>query len=343
MNSALIVATTRNTAKRIGKFKYDRKGKLKMIRVVGKRGKGSFDSQLDESAKGQEFVRIDCTSNNKDEVMNHGLSPFYLGPVECYDGLVSQTFERAWQCAKVYPWMADADGNPNAGYYAWRNEMWGRKDFSSKIEIRFPVGKENVRKCLYAWWKVDGAFRKLGYVAARKAIYMSLYAKAVVKTEAYRRLVELRDEGKNLMLIDFDGYNPYHPHYGFASDDAVRTYNAVVHCPLLKMGHGFTLAMLLEGLIRVENGEVKYADGLMDDPHRTYSPDLRKLTPEALLQRNASRCCVTEAEYAALDELTRKLLWNAAGKKSCAARGFSKAAWKRLPLAEKLALLRVRK
>ena len=83
-----------------------------MIRVVGKRGKGSFEAQLDEAAKGLDFVRIDCTSNNKDVVMNRGLSPFYLGPVECYDGLISQTFERAWQCAKVYPWMADADKRP---------------------------------------------------------------------------------------------------------------------------------------------------------------------------------------------------------------------------------------
>ena len=314
--------------------------RMKIIRVVGKRGKGSFESQVDEAAKGLDFVRIDCTSNNKDEVMNHGLSPFYLGPVECYDGLVSQTFERAWQCAKVYPWMADAAGNPHAGYFAWRDDMWARKDFSNKIEIRFPAGKGNVRKCKYAWWKVNGEFRKLGYVAARKAIYIPLYAKAVGKTEAYRRLVELRDAGKNLMLIDFDGYNPYHPHYGFASDDAVHTYNDVIHCPLLKMGHGFVLAMLLEGLIRVENGEVKYAEGLMDDLKREYSRDLRKLTPEALLQRNANRCGVTETEYSTLDEATRKLLWKAGTKKSIAARGFSRAAWKRLPLAEKLASLR---
>ena len=54
-----------------------------MIRVVGKRGKGSFASQLDAAADGKEFVQIDCTSGNKDEVMSRGLSPFYIGPVEC--------------------------------------------------------------------------------------------------------------------------------------------------------------------------------------------------------------------------------------------------------------------
>ena len=233
-----------------------------MIRIVGKRGKGSFESQLDEAAKSLEFVRIDCTSNNPDFVMRQGLSPFYLGPVACYDGLVSQTFERAWQCAKVYPWMMNPDGNPSERYFAWRDAMWGTKDFSSKIDIRFPAGKENARKCRYAWWKVSGEFRKLNYIAARKRIYIPLYARSVVKTEAFRRLVELRDSGKNLMLIDFDGYNLHHPHYGL-------TYNDVVHCPILKMGHGFVLAMLLEGLVRVDDkGEVSYTVGLMDDPHR---------------------------------------------------------------------------
>ena len=284
-----------------------------MIRVVGKRGKGSFESQLDEAAKGLEFVRIDCTSNNTDPVMREGLSPFYLGPVECYDGLVSQTFERAWQCAKVYPWMADADENPGEGYFAWRDMMWAKKGFERKIDIRFPAGKGNARKCLYAWWKVDGTFRKLGYIDGRKHIYLPLYAKAVVKTEAYRRLVELRDSGKNLMLIDFDGYNPWHPHYGFTS------YNDVIHCPLLKMGHSFVLAMLLDGVIRVEDGEVKYADGLMEPTARVYSSDLRKLTEEQKLERGAKAAGVTLEEWTALSPEDRTLLRTAAkkGKRLC--------------------------
>ena len=305
-----------------------------MIRVVGKRGKGSFESQLDEAAKGLEFVRIDCTSNNTDPVMREGLSPFYLGPVECYDGLVSQTFERAWQCAKVYPWTLGADGNPNASYFAWRDEMWAMKGFGDKMSIRFPVGKKNVGKCRYSWWKVDGEFQPLDYIPARKAIYIPLYAKAVVKTEAFRRLVELRDSGKNLMLIDFDGYNPWHPHYGFTS------YNDVIHCSLLKMGHCFVLAMLLDGVIRVEDGEVKYADGLMEPTGREYSPELRKLTEEQKLERGAKAAGATLEEWMALSPSDRTLLRVAAQKKNVYARGFTRAAWMRLPMAEKFAVLR---
>ena len=303
-----------------------------MIRVVGKRGKGSFESQLDDAAKGKEFVIVDCTSGNRDEEMIKGLSPFYLGPVECYDGLKSETFERAWQCAKVYPWMADANGNPDERYFAWRDAMWAKKGFENKIDIRFPAGKGNAKKCLYAWWKVGGEFRKLGYVEGRKAIYMPLYAKTVVKTEAYRRLVELRDSGKNLMLLDFDGYNPHHPKYNF-------TYNDVVHCPLLKMGHGFVLAMLLEGLIKVEDGEVKYAEGLMDPPKKIYSPDLRKLTDEEKLIRGAKAGGVTLEEWTALSAADRTLLRKAAKRENVYARGFTKAAWMRLSMREKFAIL----
>jgi hypothetical protein len=263
-----------------------------------------------------------------------GLSPFYLGPVECYDGLKSETFERAWQCAKVYPWMENADGNPSEGYFAWRDMMWAKKGFERKIDIRFPAGKGNARKCEYAWWKVNGTFDRLDYIPARKAIYIPVYAKAVVKTEAYRRLVELRDSGKNLMLIDFDGYNIHHPKYNF-------TYNDAIHCKWLKMGHCFVLAMLLEGLINVdEKGVATYADGLMDDPHRSYSKDLRKLTEDQKLERGAATAGVTLEEWAALSPADRTLLRIAAQKKNAYARGFTKAGWKRLPMAEKFAILR---
>ena len=269
--------------------------------------------------------------------MSQGLSPFYLGPVACYDGLMSQTFEYAWQCAKVYPWMMTPDGNPSEKYFAWRDAMWGKKDFASKIDIRFPAGKGNVRKCRYAWWKVNGEFQKLNYISARKHIYIPLYAKTVVRTEAYSRLVALRDSGKNLMLIDFDGYNLHHPHYGL-------TYNDVVHCPLLKMGHGFVLAMLLEGLIHVDdNGEVEYVAGLMDDPHREYSPDLRKLTEEQKLERGAKAAGVTVEEWEVLSASDRTLLRVASRKENIYARGFSKAAWKRLPMVEKFAILKEKK
>ena len=131
------------------------------------------------------------------------------------------------------------------------------------------------------------------------------------------------------MLIDFDGYNIHHPHYNF-------TYTDAIHCPILKMGHGFVLAMMLEGLITVEDGEVKYAEGLMTPPHREWPRELRALSADAKRVRNASTLGVTPEEYDTLDETARKWLRKAATKEEVKQRGFSKAAWKRLPLVEKL-------
>ncbi len=107
------------------------------------------------------------------------------------------------------------------------------------------------------------------------------------------------------------------------------------------MGHCFVLAMLLEGLIHVdENGVVTYADGLMDDPHRMYSKDLRKLIEEQKLERSAATAGVTLEEWAELSPADRTLLRIAAQKKNVYARGFTKAGWKHLPMAEKFAILR---
>ena len=305
-----------------------------MIRIVGKRGKGTIEEQLDEAAKGVDFVRIDCTSGNPDAEMREGLSPFYLGPVDTYDGMKAARFERAWQCSKVLAGFTDSAGNPMSEWFAWRDRMWADASNCDHMAIRYPLGKANLKHTMYSFWKVDGTYRHLSYIEARKHIYLPVYARAVVKTSAYRRLCAMRDAGKNLLLVDFDGYNPHLPRYNF-------TYNDVIHCPLLKMGHGFVLAMLLEGVIKVdEAGVITYAEGLMDDPHKHYSPDLRKLTEAQKLARNAATACVSVEEWGRLSDAERRMLKAAAKKDQVAAMGMTKAAWRRLPLVDKLAMVR---
>ena len=97
--------------------------------------------------------------------------------------------------------------------------------------------------------------------------------------------------------------------------------------------------MLLEGLIKVEDGEVKYAEGLMDPPKKVYSPDLRKLTDEEKLIRGAKAGGVTLEEWTALSAADRTLLRKAAKRENVYARGFTKAAWMRLSMREKFAIL----
>jgi len=62
-------------------------------------------------------VVIDTTSRATG--WSRGLSPFYLGPVELYGGMVAQKVENGWQYSKLYAEHADAQANPTDAYWAW--------------------------------------------------------------------------------------------------------------------------------------------------------------------------------------------------------------------------------
>ena len=155
-----------------------------------------------------------------------GLSPFVLGPVKLYGDYWAENVENAWQFAKVYPCHANEHGNPTAHYFRWAKAGW--LDLRAH---RYPMGKGALP--LYSWW--DG--EKLGYVEARKQIYCPLYAGAVLKTAAWKKLKQLHRERGELWLWDFDGYD--HRALGYSWRD-------VLNDPKRKMGHAFVLAMLLE-------------------------------------------------------------------------------------------------
>lgn len=211
-----------------------------MVRVVSKRR--SLESQLDFQGK---YVAVDCTSHNQDKVYSKGLSPFYLGPAECYDGLEAMNMENAWQYAKVYKQHVDSSGNPTAEYFKWRDNGWRKKRAD-----RYPMGKGAIPE--YSLWKVDGEWKKLGYVEARKQIYVPIYAKLVVKTDAFKRLKKFYDDGKDIALVDFDGYNNFRARPKMMWLD-------VLNCDKRKMGHAFVIAMLLEGIVKVKDGKAHVA------------------------------------------------------------------------------------
>lgn len=167
-------------------------------------------------------IVINTTSRSTN--WSKGLSPFFLGPIKLYDIYVSQNMENAWQYAKVYEKHVDQNQNPTEDYFTWA--QWG---WNKKTADRYPMGKGS--KPLYSYWNGE----KLSYVDARKKIYAPLYANAVENTDAFKRLKEMYDEGQEIWLWDFDGY-----------DKKNMSYQEVVNHPTRKMGHAFILAMMLE-------------------------------------------------------------------------------------------------
>lgn len=172
---------------------------------------------------------IDTTS--KSQTWSAKLSPFHVGPIPLYEGAAceqARNLENAWQYAKVYQEHVGPDQMPLPTYYNWAREGW-----SNPRAVRYPMGKGAVPA--FSWW----AGEKLAYVEARKKIYIPLYARAVSRTEAFERLLDIYRRKGRVILWDFDGYD--HLALGMTIKD-------VVHDPNRKMGHAFVLAYLLERL-----------------------------------------------------------------------------------------------
>jgi hypothetical protein len=91
-------------------------------------------------------------------------------------------------------------------------------------------------KPLYSLW--DG--KKLGYVEARRNIYIPIYSNAVRNTHAFFKLKEVFESTNILVLQDFDAHNINI--IGYDIDKLIYNEN-------IKVGHGYVLAMMLIGLL----------------------------------------------------------------------------------------------
>ena len=85
----------------------------------------------------------------------------------------------------------------------------------------------------YSLWEDD----MLGYIDARKKIYMPLYIEAARKTDAYRKLKLKHLNGEDLILWDYDG--------------RVTTENMteIINNPNRSLGHSFVIRYMLENNI----------------------------------------------------------------------------------------------
>jgi hypothetical protein len=136
--------------------------------------------------------------------------------------------ENAWQFSKVYKRHVGPDGEPTQDYFDW-----AKKGFLDKKAHRYPAGKGAIPE--YSYW----AGEKLDYISARKKIYFPVYAKAVMKTDAYKALKQGWEDGEDIILWDYDGYDYL---------SMGMTLKDVLNNPNRSMGHAFVIAALIEGV-----------------------------------------------------------------------------------------------
>lgn len=160
------------------------------------------------------------------------LSPFKLGPCKVDGYLAARLMENAWQFSKLYKCHAESLGenHPSGKKFVHTLEhiQWRLRGFADPIPRRYPMGKGAIPLC--SLWHSE----HLGYIEARKRIYVPLYAKAVVKTEGFKLLRQQVRRGIPLILRDYDGY-----------DHGEDSLTDVLHNKRRKMGHAFVLKMLL--------------------------------------------------------------------------------------------------
>jgi len=170
-------------------------------------------------------IIIDTTSRSSN--WTKGLSPFILYGGYLYKNYYAENVENAWQASKVYLEFVDEKGEPKPEYFEWANKIW-----KSKYAFRYPMGKG--KKPLYSYW--DG--KKLSYIEARKQIYIPIYSRSVVQSNAFKILKDLyNNEKKDIYLIDFDGYNHI---------KMQKSLYEVINDSNKKMGHAFVIYSLLK-------------------------------------------------------------------------------------------------
>ena len=252
-----------------------------------------FTNQTENNLADYRVIDITSRAERNKEFMKErptfvkDLSPFYLGPVIGPDGAKANVLEIFWQCGKVYP-CHDDNGKPNAEYFVWRDYFYSQPKCSKDLMRHAckSIGYEHKDCRYFAYYdKEKGKYVPLNFVEARKKVYFPEYAKLVCNTESFKWLKSLVDNGEKIALVDFDAYNynescamgkKYEQYVNKCKEEkctptipqsaflAVRSMKDAINCSFMSAGHGFVIKALLQGDIKVVNGEVIDHAGILE-------------------------------------------------------------------------------
>jgi hypothetical protein len=207
------------------------------------------------------------------------LSPYSMKTV---DGV---NFENYYQSSRVYPtvpytkqvysrwdsrviWERDAeqhvtDGHLTSTYKKWRDDLRDNED-----PVRYPVGRHWRKHAIYAIDAPRNASLEeleskphLGYIEARKQIYLKTYVELVRKIPEFFKLREMVRKGTNILIIEVDGPHEesldyYIERYNVDKDFIVggtilatsENLNIMLNDTKHSFGHGYCLAWALLNL-----------------------------------------------------------------------------------------------
>lgn len=191
-----------------------------MIYMVGPHDRKKFLEQEDA-------ILMNVTSQST--TWTQCFSPFLLGPCKLYGPYGSFNVENAWQYSKVYKEHLDEKGEITDRYWDFAKRGW-----SNKRGVRYPMGKGAVPA--FSLW--DG--QRLGYVEAKRQIYIPLYRQAVLNSGFFEAIcahvADAQAEGLKVGFFDFDVFD---------NVKEKMTFEQVLNSNR-KLGHAFVLADMIE-------------------------------------------------------------------------------------------------
>jgi len=107
--------------------------------------------------------------------------------------------ENLWQASKVEPKWVEGRKQPPEEWWKRRDRIWtDPKAHRHVIPKNERVAAGFRPQCFWNGKYID-------WVDARKEVYIPLYVKYVQKTEAWKRLMQLFNEGANIQILGYDG------------------------------------------------------------------------------------------------------------------------------------------
>ncbi len=140
------------------------------------------------------------------------------------------------------------DGDITHKYWEWRN-----KGFAHDKWVRYPVGHARHGETLGSVIGNVDKYEFVDYIEARKRIYFTKYKEIAVKTDAFRRIKKIFDQGGCIQINEVDGPTitdeyPYNTVVGGSIEITPEILIALINNPSQAFGHGYALAACLMGV-----------------------------------------------------------------------------------------------
>jgi hypothetical protein len=189
--------------------KKNKKGKIRCNKLPYRFSKGN---KLWPNRRGYKNINV-CSGSTQ---IYKELSPMKLGPIKDIKvvgfnkkiyKIEAKNLENLWQASKVWKSDLNSKNQPKKEWYIMRDRYY--KDSKAYRHIKKSKTKKNVNIPLYSLWVNQNSEKveKLSYLEARWKIYCPIYEDLVKNTKAFNDLKKLIDNGTNLQILGYDGYD----------------------------------------------------------------------------------------------------------------------------------------